>query len=68
MALFSSYRRHRRPWALLMGIMGGAFMVTALAVHFIPRAPERWHDVIWPGMALVVAAIVLDVIARRRAQ
>lgn len=51
-----------------MGIMGGAFMVTALAVHFIPRAPERWHDVIWPGMALVVAAIVLDVIARRRAQ
>lgn len=72
--LVVSFRRHRRPWALIAGVLGGALTFAALAVHVVPGLHRALvpglhrglHDVIWPAMGLLLAAVVLDWRARRR--
>ncbi len=63
--LFVNFRRHRQPFGLAAGIVGGLLTLAALASHF-QILSERAHDLIWPGGALLVAGVILDWIAQRR--
>lgn len=66
-ALYVTYRRHRRPWPLIAGIVGGVLVIGAVTIHFMPRPYAYLHNaLILPGMALLVLAFVLDWLARRR--
>jgi hypothetical protein len=73
--LVVSFRRHHQPWALIAGVLGGALTFAALAVHVVPGLHRALvpglhrglHDVIWPAMGLLLTAVVLDWLARRRA-
>ncbi len=63
--LFGNFRRHRQPFGLAAGIIGGLLTLAALASHF-EILSESAHDLIWPGGALLVAGVILDWIAQRR--
>ncbi|MGH2452862.1 MAG: MerC family mercury resistance protein [Candidatus Methylomirabilales bacterium] len=63
--LFVNFRRHRQPFGLAAGIIGGLLTFAALASHF-EILSERAHDLIWPGGALLVVGVALDWIAQRR--
>lgn len=62
--LWINFRRHRNPSGLLVAGVGALLMFGALSGHSLPIL----HDfLIWIGLALLAAAILIDWRARRRA-
>ena len=64
--LWLGYRRHHDPWGLRLGGVGALLVVLALLVHAPFHLAAELHNLMWLGVALLIAAGIADLLARRR--
>ena len=55
--LWFNFRRHHNPLGLLVAGPGAVFIVMVVTSHWLDAIP---HDLIWPGLALVAAGVLID--------
>ena len=53
LGLYMGMRDHRRPWALVLGIVSAAVVLVFLTVIF-------YRPLVWVGLVGIVAAIILN--------
>ena len=61
--LWTHYRRHRDPTAMLVAGPGVLLILMALVAHFLQAIP---HNLIWSGLALLGAGALIDWRAQKR--
>ena len=55
--LWFNFRRHHNPLVLLVAGPGAVFIVMVVTSHWLDAFP---HDLIWPGLVLVAAGVLID--------
>ena len=61
--LWFNFRRHHDPMGLFLAAAGALFVVVGMGGHFLHVLP---HDAfIYPGLALLLGGVVLDLRAQR---
>ena len=64
--LWLGFRRHRDPWGLRLGMVGTLLIVLALLVHAPFHLAAELRDLMWLGVALLIAGGIADLLARRQ--
>ena len=55
--LWFNFRRHHNPLGLMVAGPGAVFIVMVVTSHWLDAFP---HDLIWPGLVLVAAGVLID--------